>query len=222
MKKAKPVTAACQVCGKSKPVMNMMPAELVRLPVAEFIKQKIPAWTNDGYICIEDLNRLRYEYIANTIESERGDLSAIDKEVIASLRQNDIISKNVDHEFDQKLTFGQRVADNVADFGGSWSFVITFGAILAIWIIFNSITLLRKPFDPYPFILLNLILSTLAALQAPVIMMSQNRQETKDRLRSENDYKLNLKAELEIRHLNEKLDFLMTRQWQRLLDIQQI
>src|SRR5690606_1596748 len=103
-----------------------------------------------------------------------------------------------------------------------WKFIITFGAILSSWIALNIVGLLARPFDPYPFILLNLVLSCLAALQAPVIMMSQNRQEARDRIRSKNDYKVNLKAELEIRHLHEKLDHLLIHQWQRLMEIQQI
>ena len=121
-----------------------------------------------------------------------------------------------------KLTLGEALADRIATFGGSWRFIIVFGSVLLVWILINTIALAAKPFDPYPFILLNLILSCLAAIQAPVIMMSQNRQETKDRLRSENDYRVNLKAELEIRHLHEKVDHLLSRQWERLAEIQQI
>src|SRR4029077_12591218 len=138
--------------------------------------------------------------------------SAIEEEVIKSLRDQELLSENLNTEFESKLTFGEHVADNVAKFGGSWRFIISFGVVLVLWIIINSIVLLRKPFDPYPFILLNLVLSCLAAIQAPVIMMSQNRQEAKDRLRSEHDYMVNLKAELEIRHLHAKMDQLLTHQ----------
>ena len=122
----------------------------------------------------------------------------------------------------QKLTFGQRLSDRIASFGGSWRFIILFGAVLFGWIILNAIFLLNRGFDPYPFILLNLILSCLAAIQAPIIMMSQNRAEARDRLRAENDYEINLKAELEIRHLHEKIDHLLRRQYNRLFEIQQI
>ena len=108
------------------------------------------------------------------------------------------------------------------DFGGSWIFISLFGAFILIWIVINTVLLMVRPFDPYPFILLNLMLSCLAAVQAPIIMMSQNRQEARDRLRSESDYRVNLKAELEIRHLHEKLDHLLQHQWQRLIEIQQI
>jgi uncharacterized membrane protein len=129
---------------------------------------------------------------------------------------------SVSIEFEQQLTFGERLADKIAEFGGSWRFIIIFFVILSLWIAINSLTLILKPFDPYPFILLNLILSCLASIQAPIIMMSQNRQEDKDRLRAEHDYRINLKAELEIRHLHEKIDHLLMNQWQRLLEIQEI
>jgi uncharacterized membrane protein len=114
------------------------------------------------------------------------------------------------------------MADGVASFGGSWRFIIIFASILVIWIALNSFLLLKRPFDPYPFILLNLVLSCLAAIQAPVIMMSQNRQESKDRLRSQHDYRVNLKAELEIRQLHDKIDHLLSHHWERLVEIQQI
>jgi uncharacterized membrane protein len=114
------------------------------------------------------------------------------------------------------------LSDRIASFGGSWRFIILFGAVLLFWIILNAVFLLNRGFDPYPFILLNLILSCLAAIQAPIIMMSQNRAEARDRLRAENDYKVNLKAELEIRTLHEKIDHLLQRQYSRLFEIQQI
>jgi uncharacterized membrane protein len=132
------------------------------------------------------------------------------------------LSKNINIEFDQQLTFGERLADKMAEYAGSWGFVIGFFGVLLVWIAINSVVLILKPFDPYPFILLNLVLSCLAAIQAPIIIMSQNRQEAKDRLRSEHDYSVNLKAELEIRNLHEKIDHLLMKQWQRLLEIQEI
>ena len=131
-------------------------------------------------------------------------------------------SENVEAEFEDRRTLGERLSDHLASFGGSWTFIILFGVWLAIWVLFNQTVPAREQFDPYPYILLNLILSCIAALQAPIIMMSQKRLEAKDRLRSESDYRVNLKAELEIRHLHEKVDHLMTRQWQRLAEIQQM
>ncbi len=142
--------------------------------------------------------------------------------MLDSLARQETLSANIDAEFERKLSFGERLSDRIADIGGSWGFICSFGGFLLLWIVANSLALLRHPFDPYPFILLNLVLSCLAAIQAPIIMMSQNRQEAKDRLRSENDYRVNLKAELEIRHLHEKIDHLLSRQWERLVEIQRI
>ena len=168
------------------------------------------------------MNRFRFQYVQNLLTSEKGELTALDQEVLESLRQHDLLSSNINLEFEEKLSFGKKLADKIAEFGGSWKFIILFAAVLIVWIGINSAILLWKPFDPYPFILLNLVLSCLAAIQAPVIMMSQNRQEAKDRLRAEFDYRINLKAELEIRHLHEKIDHLLSRQWERLVEIQQI
>jgi uncharacterized membrane protein len=133
-----------------------------------------------------------------------------------------LLSRDINTYFDKQLTLGQHMADRVAEFGGSWNFLLCFAAVLFLWIGVNSMAFLWRPFDPYPFILLNLALSCLAAIQAPIIMMSQNRQEAKDRLRGEEDYRVNLKAELEIHHLSEKLDHLIVHQWERLVKIQQI
>ena len=212
----------CNICGKTKARSMMMPAALVRSALAEQIKTSYPDWKPEGYICLSDLNRFRMNYIQNLLESEKGELTALDHEVLESLRRHETLSSNVDAEFDKDLALGEKMADRLATFGGSWTFLIIFASILFIWIAMNSILLLKKPFDPYPFILLNLVLSCLAAIQAPVIMMSQNRQEAKDRLRSQHDYQVNLKAELEIRHLNDKIDHLLSHQWERLVEIQQI
>lgn len=126
------------------------------------------------------------------------------------------VTKNINAEFEQKQTIGEKLADKVAEFGGSWTFIISFGALLILWIITNSVELIWRPFDPYPFIFLNLILSCLAAIQAPIIMMSQNRQEAKDRLRAELDYQINLKAELEIQQLNQKIEQLIQVEWEKI------
>ena len=135
---------------------------------------------------------------------------------------DELITKNVETTLEQKWTLGERLADKIATFGGSWTFLICFAIFLGLWITINTVVMVTRPTDPYPFILLNLILSCLAAIQAPIIMMSQNRQEAKDRLRSQNDYQINLKAELEIQHLHEKLDHLLLHQWERLAQIQEI
>jgi uncharacterized membrane protein len=199
-----------------------MIADLVRPSLLESMKRQIPAWDGKGFICLKDLGESRKEYVKEVLQEELGELSTLDNEVIESLRQHEILSSDIARQFDRKLTFGERLSDHIASFGGSWRFIILFGVILWIWIIVNGVILATRAFDPFPFILMNLMLSCLAALQAPVIMMSQNRSEARDRLRAENDYKINLKAELEIRHLHEKIDHLLRRQYNRLFEIQQI
>ena len=212
----------CQVCKKPKSPNSGMIAELIRPSLLEFIKKKVPDLDSKGFICLADLGEFRKDYIKEVLEDEIGELSALDQEVIASLEQHEILSSDIEKQFEKKLTFGERLSDRIAEFGGSWKFLITFGVVIIVWIGANVALLATRAFDPYPFILLNLILSCLAAVQAPVIMMSQNRAEARDRLRAENDYKINLKAELEIRHLHEKIDHLLRRQYNRLFEIQQI
>ena len=149
-------------------------------------------------------------------------MSVLEQDVIRSLKEQEIIAENTNKEIAASTTLGDRLADTIASFGGSWSFLIMFGVGMSVWILVNSVQASGVSIDPFPFILLSLVLSCLAAVQAPVIMMSQNRQESKDRVRAEHDYRVNLKAELEIRQLHSKLDMLLTHQWQRLLEIQQI
>ncbi len=221
-KKTPAADRICQVCGKKASQADLITASAVRPVIVERIIQECPKWSADGFICVDDLNRFRYDYIRSIIETERGELSDLEKEVVESLAKNEILSMRVDQQFESKLTFGQRLSDRMASFGGSWGFIIIFTCVLVLWIFVNSLLLTLKPFDPYPFILLNLILSCLAAVQAPIIMMSQNRQETKDRLRASYDYQVNLKAELEIRQLHQKLDHLLSRQWERLIEIQEV
>jgi uncharacterized membrane protein len=222
MSQAATTLQICQICKKPKSSHSGMVAELMRPSLLEFIKKRIPGLDSRGFICLDDLGEFRKEYVKEVLEEEIGELSALDQEVIESLQQHEILSNDLSKQFEKKLTFGERLSDHIAEFGGSWKFLITFGAVLFAWIATNGVLLATHSFDPYPFILLNLILSCLAAVQAPIIMMSQNRAEARDRLRAENDYKVNLKAELEIRHLHEKLDHLLRRQYNRLFEIQQI
>ncbi|MHB8085660.1 MAG: DUF1003 domain-containing protein [Dehalococcoidia bacterium] len=213
----------CSICKEKKKLSDTIPSESIREPLADMIHKVYPEWTPSGCICTTDFNQFRAKYIRKMLEADKGELTTLEEQVMKSLREQEILSKNVNVEFDEKLTVGERMADRVADNAGSWRFIIIFISILIAWVIINSIIILVwRPFDPYPFILLNLFLSCIAALQAPIIMMSQNRQEAKDRLRAEHDYMVNLKAELEIRHLHDKLDHLLLNQWQRLLEIQEI
>ena len=165
----------------------------------------------------------REKYIADFLQKEIGELSLLKKKVVDTLMDKSTISDKIEETtLNESITLGQRLADKVASFGGSWTFIISFGIFITIWILLNIIILQAKSFDPFPFILLNLILSCIAALQAPVIMMSQNRQEEKDRERSKKDYMINLKSELEIRILHEKIDHLMLHQEQDLIGIQKL
>jgi len=215
-------TVLCQICKQQKKRSQVLSGEMVQDSVVEVIRGKHPEWSSSGFICFPDLNHFRTEYVQQILETERGELSALEVEVVKRLKAQEPLSVNLNEEFDRQLTYGERMADRIAEFGGSWRFIIGFTVVFLVWIVINSAVLLWRSFDPYPFILLNLVLSGLAAIQAPIIMMSQNRQEAKDRLRAERDYQVNLKAELEIRQLSERMDHLLTQQWQRLLEIQQI
>lgn len=216
------IPRTCAVCGKKFSAREVVSGAAVRDAITEQILRDHPEWSTDAFICRSDLARYSTDYVESLLESEKGELSSLEKEVLESLRQHELLAMNVDVESEKIWTLGERMADRLADFAGSWTFLICFGVFMAAWIIMNSLVLYWHPVDPFPYILLNLMLSCLAAIQAPIIMMSQNRQEARDRLRSQHDYQVNLKAELEIRHLNEKLDHLLTHQWERLVQIQQV
>jgi len=221
-KDEKEKTVTCGFCGKEKKPGEVIPVSMIQGTLLEFARQKHPDWSPEGFICLSDLNHLRVEYVRGIMETERGRLTELEEEVLEKLKEQDLVTRNIDEEYQERLTFGQRMADRIASFGGSWAFIGSFFTMLLAWIAANSMVLFWRPFDPYPFILLNLILSCLAAIQAPIIMMSQNRKEAKDRFRSLHDYQVNLKAEMEIRNLHEKLDHLLTYQWQKLIEIQEM
>lgn len=194
----------------------------IREGIYKLVKSEFPEFSDKSFISIEELNKFRRLYLTKLVEQEKGELAVIDLDVMVAIRDNSILSENLEEKTQSKLTLGQRLADKIATFGGSWTFIIIFFSFLALWIAINVWLLTLKAFDPYPFILLNLILSCLAAIQAPIIMMSQNRQEEKDRYRAEHDYKINLKAELEIKLLSEKIDHLLVHQNKKLLEIQEV
>jgi uncharacterized membrane protein len=212
----------CEVCKKSFARENVLPGSLVRENLSKHILARVPTWSDASFICHPCLNGFRLEYVRGEMEEDRGALGELEKEVLDSIKEGELLSENVDATFEETRTLGERTADAVAAFGGSWRFIIIFFAVMAVWIVVNSLLLLWRPFDPYPYILLNLVLSLLAAVQAPIIMMSQNRQEARDRLRGENDYKVNLRAEVEIRAISEKVDQLIHQHWAHLLEVQEI
>lgn len=194
----------------------------IREGIFELIRTKHPDFGREDHISNDELNEWRRLYLTSLIQQEKGETDRIDNDVMFAIKNNSLLSENIDEQIEEDLTFGQKMADKIAQFGGSWTFIIAFFSFIMIWIGVNVWFLASKPFDPYPFILLNLILSCLAAIQAPIIMMSQNRQEQKDRRRGEQDYKVNLKAELEIKLLSEKIDHLLMQQNKKLLEIQEI
>jgi uncharacterized membrane protein len=215
----------CSVCGRQMPRSKCLPAQALRPSMADHLRSTMPDWKQEGFVCQHDLNLQRAQHVQRMLASGKGELSHIEADVAQSFRNDEIISLKLIEEGGTAYTFGQRMADHVARFGGSWRFLISFAFFLALWIGVNVIIMVAwrgNAFDPYPFILLNLVLSCLASVQAPIIMMSQNRQEARDRQRAENDYKINLKAELEIRNLHEKFDHLLEHQWQYLMEIQQV
>ena len=197
-------------------------AHEIREGIYQLVKKDYPDFDQDCSITLDELNHYRRLYLSSLIEQERGEIDAIDNDVINALKNNSILTDNIEEDIVGRLTLGQRMADKIATFGGSWTFIIFFFSFILFWIGLNIWVLTVKPFDPFPFILLNLILSCLASIQAPIIMMSQNRQEQKDRQRAEHDYKINLKAELEIKLLSEKIDHMIVNQNRKLMEIQEI
>ncbi len=213
----------CAITGRSVFINDCLRSGELRPSLLHFIQKRHPGLKPEDWISRAALPDLKAAYVEEALSEEIGELGELERNVIESLKAHEIISANPEEADDLgHRTFGERVADQIARFGGSWHFILSFGAFLLLWLLANTLLWTLHPPDPYPFILLNLILSCIAALQAPVIMMSQNRQEARDRKRAEQDYQINLKAELEIRHLHEKVDHLLHDQSQRLLEIQQI
>jgi len=206
---------------KEFPGRERVSAKTIRPAILNMMVMEHPGFDDNAHCSITELNMYRQKFIQDYLLKEVGEISVLEDTVLNSLQKKEMLVNKIE-DADEKVTLGQRLADRVATFGGSWTFILSFGSFLLLWIIINALFLLNKAFDPYPFILLNLILSTIAALQAPVIMMSQNRQEEKDRERAKKDYMINLKSELEIRMLHEKLDHLIIHQQHELLEIQKV
>ncbi len=214
--------ATSAVSGRMYRKRQLILIDSLRPSLADRIRRDFPDLPPNAKISYGELARYQKLYVEELLQQEHGEFSELDRQVAESIAKQETIAENTEDEYDEQRTLGERLSDHLASFGGSWSFLISFGAVLVIWMAFNIARGEGAAFDPYPFILLNLVLSCLAAIQAPVIMMSQKRQDEKDRQRSFNDYRVNLKAELEIRHLHEKIDYLISRQWQRLSEIQQV
>jgi uncharacterized membrane protein len=221
MKPSKPMTTfKSDISNKEFPISERVSGKTIRHSILEFIQRDNPQFTKESFLALSEMNHYRESFLEEFLTRQIGKLTKLEKTVLSSLKNKTTLTDKLDGEDHLAATFGQKIADRVASFGGSWKFIILFGLFLLIWILVNIYWLSNKGFDPYPFILLNLILSSLAAIQAPVIMMSQNRQEEKDRERGKKDYMVNLKSELEIRMLHDKLDHLIINQQQEILDIQ--
>ncbi len=216
-------TAICSINKRAYPADELTPLSAIRPQLANCIRAAHPGLDDDSLISQEALGIFRADYVRGVLREDIGAITELEHEVVRSMQEHEVLASNLNADFETKTTFGERLSDNIAELGGSWRFIMGFGAFLALWVGLNTL-LLRgdKSLDPYPFIFLNLILSCIAALQAPIIMMSQNRQSAKDRLQADYDYKVNLKAELEVRHLHEKVDYLLKQQSQRLFELQEM
>ena len=187
-----------------------------------FILKKEPTLTSQTSISYLSLLNYRFQSLNEQLKNEVSTSKQLDHELKHKIRTQQVHIKNVNDALKTKETFGQRVADGIAKFGGSWTFIILFIVVLAAWIALNTLPLFFEPFDKFPYILLNLALSCLAAIQAPIILMSQNRQTDRDRVEADNDYEVNVKSEVEIHLLHEKIDYLMASKWQHLIELQQL
>lgn len=216
-----PPNHVCAISGRSLREKQAVPCGALRPSLLQFIRKKHPQLRDEDFIARDLLPGIKADYVEDALSEEIGEITHLERDVIESLRENEIVSSSPAEQADRR-TRGERLSDRLAEFGGSWGFIIGFASFLPLWVLFNTVIWTLHPPDPYPFIFLNLILSCIAAIQAPVIMMSQNRQAARDRQQAEEDYKINLKAELEIRHLHEKMDHLLHQHSQRLLEIQQI
>ena len=210
----------CSLCKTIVDSRTLASPQKLEPPLLEIIRRERPEWEAKRGICRNCLEQYRAKKFVGYLEQEYEKISEMEKSLVTQIARRGRVSKMVNVEFEAGMTIGQHIADRVARFGGSWTFIMIFGGILLTWMGVNTWILVRHPFDPFPFILLNLVLSTIAALQAPVIMMSQNRQAEKDRLQANQDYQINLMAEIEIRDLHDKLDGLRFKQWHELWHMQ--
>ncbi|MDB6077528.1 MAG: hypothetical protein JWO82_1275 [Akkermansiaceae bacterium] len=214
----------CAISGNLVDDLEAVPVVSLRPSLLAYLRRKHPGVADGDIVSRTSLDNLRAEYIEESLPNEIGEVTDSEREVIESLRNHELLAERPnDEEAEARAaSFGDRLADRIASFGGSWTFILSFITFLGLWVLANCLHLYHgSDADPYPFIFLNLLLSCIAALQAPVIMMSQNRGEARDRRNAMRDYQINLKAELEIRHLHEKMDHLLVHQSERLLEIQQ-
>src|SRR5438045_1428214 len=159
MEATAPRKVNCQICGQAFLPQNGAIGDNVRPSLAEFIKSQRPNWDPHQFICFADLGAFRRDYVKHTLECEIGELTSLDQEVIESLQQHELLTENIEKQFERKLTFGEHLSDKIAEFGGSWKFIITFGSVIVVWIVLHVLVLLNRVFDSAPFISPNVILS---------------------------------------------------------------
>jgi uncharacterized membrane protein len=215
-------TFPCRICGGQKRKDDLVPAGRIPASIIECILKEYPEWSPEGYICQTDLDRFMLQYARDVVAQEKYSYASLEGTINGNINVEDHLPKNDNSEYEKAMTFGERVSDALAGFAGSWTFIGVFAGLLFFWVILNSYILIARPFDAYPYILLNLVLSVVAAIQAPVIIMSQNRQEVRDRLHAERDFQVSIHTDAEIHRLHKKIDFLMTNQGQKILEIQNI
>jgi uncharacterized membrane protein len=215
-------TFPCRICGVKEKKEDLVPAERIPASIVDCIIRECPEWSPEGFICQTDLDRFMIQYARDVVDQERAGYASLEGTINGDIRVEDHLPKNDNVEYEKAMTLGERVSDSLAGFAGSWTFILVFAGLLVLWIVLNSYILLARPFDPYPYILLNLVLSIIAAVQAPVIIMSQNRQEVRDRLHAERDFQVSIHTDAEIHRLHKKIDYLMTDQGQKILEIQNI
>lgn len=212
----------CVICGKHFQASEGLFLRDLNPRLKGKIMERADFARNSSFICLKDLQSIRIEDMQSIIDQDLDVDQRMNAELQKELAKDTYVIRNLNDTVNGHLTKGQRTADAVAKFGGSWGFIISFAVILVIWMTINVVHLFGISFDPYPFILLNLFLSCVAAIQAPIIMMSQNRQAERDRFDAENDYRTNLKSEMEIRLLHKKVDQMNEVQWPHILDIEKM
>ncbi len=212
----------CALCSKNQARNSMIPANGLRPQLVEYMGCQDDS-QGDVWVCASCLKKKRTEFIAGRLAAERGVLTLVEEEIARRAADHRTIARDIGAQFESAATRGERIADAVARIGGSWTFVLGFFGFLILWMFINvQLTRRGGAFDPYPFILLNLVLSCIAAMQAPIIMMAQNRSSIRDRKQADEDFRVNLKAELEIGTLHEKVDHLLNSQFERIVEIQEI
>lgn len=214
--------ATCALCGRALGAGEGISGSAIRpVELDRLARVHAGRWPGSGTLCRKCLATERLAHVVEQLQQERGELSEIEAEVARRANEHIAIAEDLTRRTQRDLSLGARVADRMAEIGGSWTFVIVFLAVLGAWVALNA-AMAGGAFDPYPYILLNLVLSCLAALQAPIIMMSQNRQASRDRAQADQDFRVNLKAELEIASLHHKLDHLLHGQWARMVELQEL